>query len=150
SHLFHRGRCPPGRCVSSQDSLASAGRICPLRGRVVLPRSVFLVLMLGLLALIGSAPAGSGTLIARGLQQGTPAAEEGDASPISLDQIAPYPDGITLTALALVALDQVPANPASIRLERYTLAGTEALSGASPGPRLVVVESGELLLDGED
>ena len=116
----------------------------------MLPRSVFLVLMLGLLALIGSAPAGSGTLIARGLQQGTPAAEEGDASPISLDQIAPYPDGITLTALALVALDQVPANPASIRLERYTLAGTEALSGASPGPRLVVVESGELLLDGED
>lgn len=116
----------------------------------MLPRSVILVLIAGMLALIGSVPAGSGTEIARGFQQQSPTEAGADASPVSLDQIAPYPEGITLTALALAPVDQMPANPATVRLERYTLAGAESLSGASAGPRLVVVESGELLLDSPD
>ena len=72
------------------------------------------------------------------------------ATPGGLSQVAPYPDGIELSALAMAPLDRVPANPATIRLERYTLSPGDRLTGATSGPRLVVVEDGELMVAGSD
>jgi quercetin dioxygenase-like cupin family protein len=64
-----------------------------------------------------------------------------------LDQVVPYPEGVVLTALAFAPLDAVPANPATIQLERFTLAPGDRLTGATLGPRLIAVESGELRVE---
>lgn len=104
------------------------------------------LLIAGLMLIIG-APATPTSSVGRVSQPLPSASPDSGATPGVLDQIAPYPEGVALTALAFAPVDGVPANPASIRLERFTLATGDRLTGTTLGPRLIVVESGELRVD---
>ena len=62
---------------------------------------------------------------------------------------APLPAGVTLALLGGGAVDATAAGPATIRLERLTLpAGAPVEAKPLPGPQLLVVETGALVLAG--
>lgn len=104
------------------------------------------LLIAGLLLILGPSATPTSS-IGRASQPLASASPGPDATPGVLDQIAPYPEGIVLTALGFAPVEAVPANPASIRLERFRLAPGDRLTGATLGPRLIAVESGELHVD---
>ncbi|MDQ3693063.1 MAG: hypothetical protein M3464_05500 [Chloroflexota bacterium] len=79
-----------------------------------------------------------------GMRQQRPTEESAPATPEIGSLVAPYPEGVTLTARAIIPIDQTPANPATLNLERYTLAAGDAVAGATSGVRVIVIEAGEL------
>ncbi|MBA2519002.1 MAG: hypothetical protein H0V24_05005, partial [Chloroflexia bacterium] len=103
------------------------------------------LLFVTVLILVVTAPP-LGLASVSGMRQQGSTEEPAAASPEIGSLVAPYPDGVTLTARAIIPIDQTPANPASLRLERYTLAAGDAVAGATNGIRVIVIEAGEVLI----